>query len=366
MNTFEFTRPADAAAAVAAAAQAKTAQQGADVRFLAGGTTLHRPDEAERRNARAAPRHQPPAARQDRSDAGRRAEDRRHRSELGSRPPPDGAAGLCRAVAGHPRRRVGTAPQHGDDRRQPAPADAVRVLPRHRHALQQARARDRLPGHHRQQPHARRPRHERALHRDQPVGHVRGDGGAGGDDSRAGAEGYAGDPDRRLPPSARQHAAPRNGARAGRPHHARDAPAARRREQAGLSEAARPGVVRVRPGLGRRRDHGRGRERDAGTHRAGRRGHQALAIARGRSRARRPARQRGELPQGGGGGPARRQAAERERVQDRAGQALPHARPATWRRRPDSAEDRTCQRRKKPRRRRRSAAARRAWTARSR
>jgi xanthine dehydrogenase YagS FAD-binding subunit len=40
MKTFQFTRPADAAAAVAASAQAKTAQQGADVRFLAGGTTL--------------------------------------------------------------------------------------------------------------------------------------------------------------------------------------------------------------------------------------------------------------------------------------------------------------------------------------
>ena len=40
MQTFEFTRPADPAAAVAAAAKAKTAQQGADVRFLAGGTTL--------------------------------------------------------------------------------------------------------------------------------------------------------------------------------------------------------------------------------------------------------------------------------------------------------------------------------------
>src|SRR5438105_4621507 len=40
MNTFEFTRPADAAAAVATAARSKTAQQGADVRFLAGGTTL--------------------------------------------------------------------------------------------------------------------------------------------------------------------------------------------------------------------------------------------------------------------------------------------------------------------------------------
>ena len=40
MNTFEFTRPADATAAIAAAARAKTAQQGADVRYLAGGTTL--------------------------------------------------------------------------------------------------------------------------------------------------------------------------------------------------------------------------------------------------------------------------------------------------------------------------------------
>src|SRR5256885_5080401 len=40
MNTFEFLRPADPAAAVATAARAKTAQQGADVRFLAGGTTL--------------------------------------------------------------------------------------------------------------------------------------------------------------------------------------------------------------------------------------------------------------------------------------------------------------------------------------
>ena len=40
MKAFEFTRPTDAAAAVAAAARARTAQQGADVRFLAGGTTL--------------------------------------------------------------------------------------------------------------------------------------------------------------------------------------------------------------------------------------------------------------------------------------------------------------------------------------
>ena len=40
MRPFEFLRPKDPATAVATAALAKTAQQGADVRFLAGGTTL--------------------------------------------------------------------------------------------------------------------------------------------------------------------------------------------------------------------------------------------------------------------------------------------------------------------------------------
>ena len=65
--------------------------------------------------------------------------------------------------------------------------------------------------------------------------------------------------------------------------------------------------------------------------RAGRRRHQAVAIPRGRGRARRPDGGRGELPQGGGSGPARRQAAERERLQGRAGEALPHARAADGR-----------------------------------
>jgi xanthine dehydrogenase YagS FAD-binding subunit len=40
MHIFEFSTPADSAAAINAAAQSKTAQQGADVRFLGGGTTL--------------------------------------------------------------------------------------------------------------------------------------------------------------------------------------------------------------------------------------------------------------------------------------------------------------------------------------
>lgn len=40
MHIFEFIRAKDSAAAIAAAAQSKTAQQGADVRFMGGGTTL--------------------------------------------------------------------------------------------------------------------------------------------------------------------------------------------------------------------------------------------------------------------------------------------------------------------------------------
>ncbi|HEY0349148.1 MAG TPA: xanthine dehydrogenase family protein subunit M [Pyrinomonadaceae bacterium] len=40
MHIFEFIRPTDPGSAIAVAAQSKTAQQGADVRFMGGGTTL--------------------------------------------------------------------------------------------------------------------------------------------------------------------------------------------------------------------------------------------------------------------------------------------------------------------------------------
>jgi xanthine dehydrogenase YagS FAD-binding subunit len=40
MHTFEFTRPSDVTSAATAAASANTAQQGAEIRFIAGGTTL--------------------------------------------------------------------------------------------------------------------------------------------------------------------------------------------------------------------------------------------------------------------------------------------------------------------------------------
>ena len=40
MQSFEFTRPENASEAINLAGYAKTAQQSADVRFIAGGTTL--------------------------------------------------------------------------------------------------------------------------------------------------------------------------------------------------------------------------------------------------------------------------------------------------------------------------------------
>ncbi|MDB6146504.1 MAG: dihydrodipicolinate synthase, partial [Spartobacteria bacterium] len=40
MKTFALTRPSDSAQAIATAAKATTAQQGAEIRFIGGGTTL--------------------------------------------------------------------------------------------------------------------------------------------------------------------------------------------------------------------------------------------------------------------------------------------------------------------------------------
>ena len=323
MHTFEFIRPADPAAAIAAAAQAKTAQQGADVRFLAGGTTLI---DLMKLNVETPARL---------IDINRLPLDKIEAT-------PDGGLKIGATVrnsdlAHHPTVQrdyavLSQAILAG------ASAQLRNMATTAGNLLQRTRCvyfRDTAMPCNKREPGTGCPAitgsnrtlavlgTSEQLHRDQPVGHVRGDGRAGGDDPRAGAEGRARHPDRRLSSPARQHAAARDGARAGRPDHARHAPAAGRGEQAGVPEAARPGVVRVRPGVGGRRAHGRRRQGDAGAHRAGRRGHQAVAIARGRGRARRPAGQRGELPQGGGGGAARRQAAERERVQDRAGQALP-------------------------------------------
>ena len=89
--------------------------------------------------------------------------------------------------------------QHGDGRRQPAAADALHLLPRHRLAVQQAPARLRLLGAGRLQPQPRGPRHQRPVHRHAPVGHVRGAGRAGRGGPHARAQGRAQDPVQRVP-----------------------------------------------------------------------------------------------------------------------------------------------------------------------
>ena len=87
------------------------------------------------------------------------------------------------------------------------------------------------------------------------------------------------DPDRRLPPAARQHAAHRDRARGRRADHRGDAAEADRRH-ADLPQGARPRVVCVRAGVGRR-DRAARRHRPRG---AGRRRAQAVARRSGRAR----------------------------------------------------------------------------------
>ena len=312
MHTFEFIRPADTAAAIATAAQAKTAQQGADVRFVAGGTTLI---DLMKLNVETPARvidinRLPLDKVEATSDGGLKIGAIVRNSDLAHHPTVQRdyavlSQALLAGASAQLRNMATTC-------RQPAAANAVHVLPRHRDALQQARARNRLPGHHRQQSHARRPGHKRTLHRDQPVGHVRGDGSVRGHNPRTGTEGFTRDRFRRLSSSARQHTKPRNGARTRRPRHARHAPTAQVGKQAGVSEAARQGVLRIRPGVGGCRDHDRGWKRDLRAHRTWRRGDQTLAIARGRNRARRQACQRSQFSQRGRSSHARRQTAERE------------------------------------------------------
>ena len=189
MHTFEFIRPADPAAAINTAAQSKTAQQGADVRFLGGGTTLLDLMKLNVETPDPRARYQSPSVRQDRRHVRRRPEDRRDGSQFGSGKSREGVARLCRAVPGDSFRCIGTDSQHGDNRRQPGAENALRLFPRYGDALQQARTGNRLPRHHRQQSHARNSRNQRSLHRHQPVGYVRGDGSAGGSHPRAGTQG---------------------------------------------------------------------------------------------------------------------------------------------------------------------------------
>ena len=149
---------------------------------------------------------------------------------------------------------------------------------RHRDALQQARAGQRLLRDRRPQPHARDPRHERTLHRDPSVRYVRGAGGA----RRQGpcrpvrpASARSRSPIFIACPATRRSATPISSA--DEIVTAVELPAAGLRRELHLSENPRPAVLRVCARLRRGRARARGRHHQGGALGAGRRRAQAVA-----------------------------------------------------------------------------------------
>ena len=310
MHTFEFIRPTDSAAAIAAAAQSKTAQQGADVRFMGGGTTLI---DLMKLNVETPARV---------LDINRLPLDK---IEL----MPDG--GL----------KIGATVRNSDlayDARvqrdyvvlsqailQGASAQVRNMATVAGNLLQRTRCmffRDtampcnkREPGSgcpaiSRQQPYACDPWHQRALHRHQPIRHVRGHGGAGSNNPCPGSERPTRNRIRRFSSPAGKHATSRNRAGAGRPYHPRHAPAANRRKQAALSQAARSRVLRIRSGIGSGGAHDHQRQNHASPYCARRSGNKTMAVAGSGSCTDRQGRKRRDFPPGCRSRAARRQAAE--------------------------------------------------------
>ena len=107
---------------------------------------------------------------------GGRIAPRRARPHERRRRPSGGAPLLSRDRPGASRQRIAAAAQHGDGRRQHPAAHALRLFPRRRDAVQQARAGHGLRRARRREPDARGARRQRQLHRDATLGHG---GGAG-------------------------------------------------------------------------------------------------------------------------------------------------------------------------------------------
>ena len=99
MKTFELTRASDNAQAIAAAAKSKTAQQGADIRFIAGGTTLIDLMKLNVETPAETRRCQPSPAGQNRQSSGWRAIDRRDGAQFRSCPSSAGAKKLRRVLS---------------------------------------------------------------------------------------------------------------------------------------------------------------------------------------------------------------------------------------------------------------------------
>ena len=168
MINFQYARANDVADAVRQIAADPAAK------FIAGGTNLVdlMKDDVERPSRLIDISRLPLKTVEE--TAGRRLAHRRAGAEHRSRLSPADRAALSAAVERDPGRRLAAIAQHGLDRRQSAAAHALLLFLRHRDALQQARARQRLLRHRRHQPHQRDPRHERGLHRDASLRHVRG------------------------------------------------------------------------------------------------------------------------------------------------------------------------------------------------
>ncbi len=259
-----------------------------------------RPDEIRRRAPDAADRHHPPARLGDIEEIeggglrlGALATNSQVAYDARVR------AALSAAVERDPRRRLAPAPQRGDHRRQPAAAHPLLLFLRHGHALQQARARHRLPGHRRHQPHPRHPRHQRAVHRHA----TRPTCAWPWPRSRRPCASRARTASRPIP-FAEFHRLPGDTPQRDttlRPDEmilSVDLPAEDFGAALHLPEAARPRLLRLRARLGRGRAGDGGRHDQAGAPRARRRRAQALA-------------------RHGGRGPAPRQAARHRRLRGR-------------------------------------------------
>ena len=225
------------------------------------------------------------------------------------------------------------------DRRQPAAAHALRVLPRHRFRLQQARARLRLPGDRGREPRCTRSSASASTASPRIPPTCRWRWWRSSARRAAGADGG----DARACRSREFHRLPGDTPhietvlRPGELITAIVRPGRRRGAALALPEGARPRLLRVRAGLGRGGTRDRGRRDPRRARRAGRRRHEALARCR-RWRRRCAASSRRDVLETAAARAAdgARARAARQRFQDRAGRGAPAARAAD-RRRPEES-----------------------------
>ena len=200
--------------------------------------------------------------------------------------------GARRSAAG---RRLGPTPQQGVGRRQSAAAHALPLLLRPATPATSATPGSGCSALGGLQPHPRDPRRERRLHRGASVGHGRSDGRARGARSSCSAPAAPRAACRSsISIACRANAADRDRAASGEMITAVVLPRAAA-GAAGLSQGARPRLLRVRAGVGRGDRRGGAGQDHVGPNRVRRRGAQAVAIAGGGGCADRASRHDGYL-----------------------------------------------------------------------